>query len=117
MKHIKLYESFLNEAMSDTAIQKKVAEINALIAKAFDKDGDPLEVIDKSSTWEAPMKYKPIVYKNKNLFIEYTEYDGSGKDKVHKDRITQARMEFDGIPQLNDIAKMYRAVLKKNNIK
>lgn len=117
MKHIKLFESFVNEAMSDSAIQKKVDAINAMIKVAFDKDGDPLEIIDKSSTWEAPMKYKPIVYKNKNLFIEYSEYDGSGKDKVKKERITKANMEYDGIPQLNLIARLYKAALKKNNIK
>lgn len=117
MKNIKTFESFehLDEA-TDTSIQKKVDEINALIAKAKDTDGDPLEVIDKTSTWQAYMYYKPITYKNGTLYIEYEEYTGRGKNETKKEKINKSRMEFDGIPTLNDISKMYKAVLKKNNI-
>jgi hypothetical protein len=115
MKHIRLFEHFVGEAMSDNAIQKKIAEINAMIAKAKDADGDLIGVIDKTSTWEAPMYYKPLSYKNGVLYIEYEEYTGR-KNEVHKEKIGKSRMELDGIPTLNNIAKMYRAALKKNNI-
>lgn len=116
MKHIKLFESFLNEGLSDSAIQKKVADINAMIAKAIDKEGDPIGIIDKSSTWEAPCFYKPIVFKNGGLNIEYEEYTGRSKNEIHKDKIKKADMELDGIPTLNTIARLYKAALKKNNI-
>jgi hypothetical protein len=53
----------------ETKIQKKVDEVNSLIEKAIDKDGDPIMVVDKSGTWEEPMQYKPIVYKNGRLYL------------------------------------------------
>lgn len=104
----------LNESVSEKSIERKVAEINAMIAKAIDKEGDPIDVIDKSGTWQEPMIYKPIIYKNGSLIIEYTEPYSPGK--VNKEKISKANMEFDGIPTLNNIAKMYRAALKKHNI-
>lgn len=112
---IKEWKTFMiNESISEKGIEKKVAEINAMIAKAFDIDGDPLDVIDKSGTWQEPMVYKPIVYKNGKLYIEYTEPYSPGK--VNKEVITKANMELDGIPTLNNISKMYKAALKKAKI-
>ncbi len=100
-----------NEALSEKSIQKKVDEINDMISKAKDDDGDPIGVIDTSGTWEEPMVYKPLVYKNGALYIEYTQPYRPGK--VNKEKITKANMEFDGIPTLNDIAKWYRKAIKK----
>jgi hypothetical protein len=106
----------INEAFSEKIIQKKVAEINKMISLAINSDGDAIEVIDKSSTWEAPMKYKPIKYSNGGLYIEYEEYTGHGKPAIKKERINKSNMELDGIGTLNNIAKMYRSALKKHGI-
>jgi hypothetical protein len=97
----------------ETKIQKKVDEVNALIKKAIDSDGDPLMVVDTTGTWEEPMQYKPIVYKNGRLYIEYFEpYSG----KTEKDVINKSNMDFDGYPTLLNIAKMYRKALKEKGI-
>lgn len=97
----------------ETKIQKKVDEVNALIKKAIDSDGDPLMVVDTTGTWEEPMQYKPIIYKNGRLYIEYYEpYSG----KTEKDVINKSNIDFDGYPTLLNIAKMYRKALKKEGI-
>lgn len=96
----------------DAKIQKKVEEINAMIEKAFDLDGDPLWVIDTSSTWQEPVVYKPIIYRNGRLYIEYFEpYSG----KTVKETILKRNMEEDGYGTLLEIAKMYRRALKKKS--
>jgi hypothetical protein len=97
----------------ETKIQKKVDEVNSLIEKAIDKDGDPIMVVDKSGTWEEPMIYKPISYRNGRLYIEYFEpYSG----KTEKDVINKSNVDFDGYPTLLNIAKMYRRALKEKGI-
>jgi hypothetical protein len=97
----------------ETKIQKKIDEVNALIEKAIDSDGDPLMVVDTTGTWEEPMQYKPIVYKNGRLYIEYFEpYSG----KTEKDVINKSNVDFDGYPTLLNIAKMYRKALKEKGI-
>jgi hypothetical protein len=47
---IKLFEEFINESFTEKSIIKLVNEINGLIDKAKDSDGDPIGVIDKTST-------------------------------------------------------------------
>jgi hypothetical protein len=97
----------------ETKIQKKVDEINDLIKKAIDSDGDPLMVVDTNGTWEEPMQYKPIVYKNGRLYIEYFEpYSG----KTEKEVVNKSNIDLDGYPTLLNIAKMYRKALKEKGI-
>jgi hypothetical protein len=97
----------------ETKIQKKVDEVNALIEKAIDSDGDPLMVVDKTGTWEEPMQYKPIVYKNGRLYFEYFEpYSGKTKKEV----VNKSNIDFDGYPMLLNVAKMYRKVLKEKGV-
>lgn len=104
---------FLKGGKLESKIQKKVDEVNSLIEKAIDKDGDPIMVVDKSGTWEEPMQYKPIVYKNGRLYFEYYEpYSG----KTEKEVVNKSNIEFDGYPMLLDIAKMYRSALKQKGI-
>lgn len=103
-----------NEAVSEKGIQKKVDEINDMIAKAKDEDGDAIGVVDTSGTWQSAMYYKPIEYKNGKLYIQYEEQGTKG---ITKDVINKANMEMDGIPTLNNIAKMYRKVIKKTTPK
>jgi hypothetical protein len=95
-------------------IAKKVAEVNALIEKGNQLG---LEVVDSSTTWQAPMKYKPIKYVNGILYIEYEELDlylnnrkGINQWKLKKDKVLKRNMEFDN--PLNDIAKMYRKAIR-----
>jgi hypothetical protein len=97
----------------ETKIQKKVDEINDLIKKAIDSDGDPLMVVDTNGTWEEPMQYKPIVYKNGRLYIEYFEpYSG----KTEKEVVNKSNIDLDGYPTLLNIAKMYRKALKEKGV-
>lgn len=101
------------EEASEASIKRKVDEVNGLIASAIDSDGDPIGVIDTSGTWEEKMYYKPIVYSNGGLIITYEDQAG----KPHKERINKKDMEMDGIPTLNNIAKMYRKYIKKEKNK
>jgi hypothetical protein len=100
-------------------IQKKVDEINNLISLASNSDSDNaydgnLMVTDTSSTWEEPAIYKPIVFRNGVLYIEYFE---PYSNRTKKDKILKRNLEFDGYGTLLDIAKIYRRALKKENIK
>ena len=96
-------------------IAKKVAEVNALIEKGNELG---VEVVDSSTTWQSPMKYKPIKYVNGILYIEYEELDlylnnrsGIRQWKLKKDKVLKRNMEFDN--PLNDIAKMYRKAIRE----
>lgn len=102
------------------SIEKKVNEVNYLINLANENS---LYVIDKSGTWQSPMKYKPLKYVNGTLYIEYEELDLYKHNKTKgeesnwitkKDKVLKKDMEFDN--PLNDISKMYKSVLKENNI-
>lgn len=100
-------------------IQKKVDEINNLISLASNSESDNaydgnLMVTDTSSTWEEPAIYKPIVFRNGVLYIEYFE---PYSNRTKKDKILKRDLEFDGYGTLLDIAKIYRRALKKENIK
>jgi hypothetical protein len=107
-------------------IERKVDEVNRLIKLGNDND---IEVVDNSSTWQSPMKYKPIKYSNGVLYVEYRELDlysylkGRGeKYEVKKEKTTKNDDSYGfgaGVTQryvLNDIAKMYRKALKVNGI-
>ena len=95
-------------------IQRLVDEVNGLIASTVDSDGDPIGVIDTSSTWEEPYVYEPIIYNKMGQLIikSSSQYDSN---KVHKEVINSRDMEFDGIPTLRDIAKQYRKALRSKN--
>ena len=100
-------------------IQKKVDEINNLISLASNSESDNaydgnLMVTDTSSTWEEPAIYKPIIFRNGVLYIEYFE---PYSNRTKKDKILKRNLEFDGYGTLLDIAKIYRRALKKENIK
>jgi len=101
-----------------SSIDKKVQEVNELIELANEKG---ISVVDSSSTWQSPMKYKPIRYSNGVLYVEYDELDlyksnrtGESIWVTQKDKILKGDMQFDN--PLNDIAKMYRKALKSESI-
>lgn len=94
-------------------IERKVAEVNSLIREAFDNENDPLYVYDISSSWESPMTYKEVIYRNGRLYIEYYEPFASSYNKTTKEVINKSNMETDGYPTLLNIAKMYRKAIKK----
>lgn len=97
-------------ATNDPKIERMVAEINKLIEAAIDEDGDPIGVIDTSNTWQEPYVYKPIEYKNGSLKI--TSYSVYNQNKPEIDIIKKSNMEWDGIPTLRDIMKMYKKAVK-----
>jgi cell division protein FtsB len=106
-------------------IEKRVAEVNKLIAEGNDKG---LEVVDESTTWQSPMKYKPLKYSNGVLYVEYEELDlykhnrGGGSEwKKEKYRVGKNEMGMglsEGSAQketLTDIARMYRKAINSFN--
>jgi hypothetical protein len=108
------------------SIKKRVDEINALIKLGNEND---IEVVDESTTWESPMKFKPIKYSNGVLYVEYQELDlysylkGRGtKYETKKFKVTKydTSSGFEAGEsqrnELNDIAKMYRKALRINGI-
>jgi hypothetical protein len=101
-----------------SSIEKKVQEVNRLIELGNKND---ISVVDSRSTWEAPMKYKPIRYSNGVLYIEYQQLDlykynkkGISNWVTKKDKVLKRDMQFDN--PLNDIAKMYRKALKQEGV-
>ena len=103
-------------------IQKKVDEINKLIALANLPEDTDVEnsydgkvmVVDTSSTWEEPAIYEPIIFKNGVLYIEYFE---PYSNRTKKEKILKRDLEYDGYGTLLDIAKMYKKALKRAEVK
>lgn len=96
-------------AKNDPKIEKLVNQVNQLIKSAVDSDGDPIAVVDKSGTWEEPYIYSPIEYKNGTLKITSTsEYNNIPEVEV----INKRNMEYDGIPTLRNIAKLYKKAIR-----
>jgi len=103
------------------SIQNRVNEVNELIKEGNDKG---VEVIDSRSTWEAPMKYKPIKYSNGVLYIEYEElnlykynrFEGT-QWVTKKEKITKGGVL--GLEEqkytLTLIARMYRKAINHFN--
>lgn len=103
----------IGETKKATAFEKRVAEVNELINEANRKN---LQVTDTSSTWQSPMKYKPLKTSRGVLYVSYEELDlydyakGRGKKYVKKsERYGKEDAKF----VLSDIAKMYRRALKR----
>lgn len=110
MNNVKNFNQFLNEAHEDSNVKKLVDEINELLSKLVDSDGDKIPLIDKSGTWQEPCVYEPIVYKGGKLHINYTCYDG----RKEKEVILSKYMDSDGIPTLKLILKLAKQALKRS---
>ena len=93
-------------------MQKKIDEVNALIAAAIDTDGDPLGVIDTSGTWQMYMYFKPVIYKNGFVYTEYTE-DGERLPKKERYKPSDS---YDAYQWLSQIATWYRRAMKKAGV-
>jgi hypothetical protein len=104
------------------AIQKRVDEINEMIRFAKEHK---LEVVDKTNTWQAPMKYEPLKYSNGVLYVTYYKFDlykyakGQGYDwKKESYKVGRKDTSYGGYSEnesikmtLTDIARMYRSVV------
>jgi hypothetical protein len=94
-------------------IQKRVDEINDMIRYANENN---IDVVDKSSTWQANMKYNLLKYSRGVLFVSYQQldlykyYKGQGETwkkesyRVGKNDVREV---------LTDIARMYRSSIKR----
>jgi hypothetical protein len=104
-----------------SSIQKRVDEINDMIRYANEHN---LEVVDKSQTWEAPMKFEPLKYSNGVLYVKYQKLDlykynrGKGTSwqkesyKVGRKDTSYGFEENESIRlTLTDIARMFRSVV------
>jgi len=107
----RITEGFMDPVPA-TKMQKKVDEVNALIAAAIDSDNDPLDVIDSSSTWQAPMQFSPFIFKNGYLYSQYKEMGHKGWE-VKKERYKPTD-SYDAYQWLNQVAKWYRTAIKKS---
>jgi len=97
-------------AQNNPKIQKLVDGINDLIRQAKDSDGDPIGVVEPGGTWEEPEMYSPIEYTNGALKItKMSPYKGIPSTDV----IKAGNMEFDGLPTLRLIMRMYKKAVKK----
>lgn len=96
---------------NDPKIEKFVSDLNTLISKAIDGDGNPIGVTDKSSTWEKGYIYAPIVYQNGFLKISSKNALAS---KWDTELIRKNNMEFEGIPTLKYIKRLYVAAMNKS---
>ena len=97
-------------AQNNPKIQKLVDGINHLISQAKDSDGDPIGVVEPGGTWEEPEMYSPIEYVNGALKItKQSPY----KSIPSVDIIRAGNMEYDGIPTLRLIMRMYKKAVKK----
>ena len=97
-------------AKNNPKIEKLVNGINDLIAKAVDIDGDPIGVIEPGGTYDEPLMYSPIEYRNGALKITTKS---PYKAESSTDTILAKNMEFDGIPTLRLIMRMYKKAIKK----
>jgi len=115
----------LESAKSDLKkVDKWVKDVNKIIASAVDKDGDPVEVIDSTSTWEAPMVYEPIEFKDNVLKIKYKEMGNGYKwekkeetfdmnDYLEKGDDSEQYWQYDdGFEMLKMIKRMYTKAIK-----
>jgi hypothetical protein len=105
---------------NNNAIQKRVDEINAMIRFA---NANKLEVVDKSGSWQAEMKYEELKYSKGVLYITYQTLDlygylkGKGrKYKKESYKIGRKDTQYGGYSEnesirlnLTDIARMYRS--------
>ena len=95
--------------------KKLVDELNKIINEVnpmFDDSEDIMGVQDSSSTWGTSYIYQPITFNDKRglTIISTDVYDSKKPDK---EVIAIARLEYDGIPTLQDIKKMYNAAKRK----
>ena len=63
---------FYAKGGSIKSLEKRVAEVNELIKRGNELG---IEVVDESTTWQAPMKYKPLKYTNGVLYVSYEQLD------------------------------------------
>jgi hypothetical protein len=97
-------------ARNNPKIERLVAGINDLIAKAVDSDGDPIGVIEPDTTWQEPYMYYPIEYKNGQLKITSQSLY---KNTPEVYTILSRNMEYEGIPTLRLIMRMYKKAIKQ----
>jgi antirestriction protein len=100
------------------SIEKRVAEVNELIKEGNEKG---VEVIDTSTTWQSPMKYKPFKYSNGVLYEEYEElnlysYNRGEGTKWETKKYKFTKNSSFGIDDqkdvLNQVARWYRKAIK-----
>lgn len=99
-------------AKNDPKVEVYVSKLNQLIASAIDSDGDPIAAVDSSGTAESEKIYLPIVYQNGSLMIQSRNVYSND---FEKEVILKRNMEFDGIPTLKLIKRLYTLAIKRAN--
>ncbi len=97
-------------------IQQLIDKLNKYISLAVDSDGDAIQVVDKSGTWQSPAEYRRAYIDGRgSLKIQYIDYPNrlpvSTTDTIRKDDI-----ESEGKPVLLQLIRMYKKALKDAGI-
>jgi hypothetical protein len=103
---------FIGAVKGESAIQKRVAEVNAMINEANSKG---IMVVDPSTTWQSAMMYKPIKFSRGVLFVSRQVEDLYKKVKTGKSVFTKQSERIpsqDAKAELTYIARMYRTALR-----
>ena len=109
-------ESVIKEGVARNIpkIEKYVNQINELIAQAIDSDSDKIGVIWPNGTWDEPFTYDPIIYRNGALkIVSYSPHSNHGEPNV--DIIRSRDMEYDGVPTLQTISRMFKKAVKNKD--
>jgi phage-related protein len=94
-------------------LSERVDYVNSLIKQANDLG---VHAVDTSSTWQSPMKFKPVKYTAGRMSVSYEELDlyrynrGNGVKWVKKSYRVASR---DQREELSRIARMLRSAIKK----
>jgi hypothetical protein len=111
------FDAFLASKPIIKKVKNLVDELNQLINVVnpmFENSENIHGVEDSSSTWGTSYIYEPITFnENEGLTITSTDVHSQESD-IDKIKIT--RLEFDGIPTLQNIKKMYNQAKKKLEI-
>ncbi len=111
------FDAFLASKPIIKKVKTLVDELNKLIEVVnpmFEKSENIQGVEDSSSTWGTSYIYEPISFnENEGLTITSTDVYSQKSDI---DKIKIAYLEFDGIPTLQKIKRMYNQAKKKLEI-
>lgn len=93
-------------------IKKLVDEVNMLISKAYDSDGDPIGVVDTKNTWQSPMVFLPVKYNLRGQLQISNSYPSEPRRGQDVENYNSKNMD-DGIDMLKQIRNWYVRTLKQ----
>jgi len=93
-------------------IKKLVDEVNMLISKAYDSDGDPIGVVDTKNSWQSPMVFQPVKYNLRGQLQISNSYPSEPRRGQDVENYNSKNMN-DGTDMLKQIRSWYVRTLKQ----